>query len=65
MVLAKDLVHTCKEYPFSQLTHAALQSSSQFNTEANIRFKCKFTFTISDRVFECYARTDVESRIWV
>lgn len=36
-----------------------------YQAEKHLKHKHKFRFQAGDRVFECYARTELEQKVWV
>ena len=36
-----------------------------YDEEISLKFTNKFTFVLEDRIYECYANTKVECKIWV
>lgn len=57
---------TDKNYKFETISDIKFENLSVFNKrEIQCPFKFKFSFAAGERHFECYARTEIEQRIWV
>lgn len=47
------------------MTEVNFESLNIYDTEANLEFRYKFSVVLMERMYECYARTDVECKLWV
>ena len=54
-----------KQYSFSQMADVQFDSVTVYDKGSHLAFKHKFNFTVQERVYECYARTDIEMKLWV
>jgi len=65
MAWSKELNSNSKTYLFSSLTEVSFETLSVYDIESLVKFRYKFSFVVGGRLFECYARTNVECKIWV
>jgi len=55
-----------KNYGFETISEIKFENLSVFNKKETLcPYKFKFSFVANERHFECFARTEIEQRIWV
>lgn len=66
MNFANDVLKNGKVIPFKDLAEVNFEEIDIHDKETDkIKWRQKFSFVANELRFECYARTEVECKIWV